>query len=192
MKTITKLILLLSLAFMITGAYAQDKKDWKKDITTQSKNVVEKSTEGISTVYGDGKSLIQTIHGDGKEAVKYLTPKVVSLIETVAKKLETTSDKLWLILVRQQLVMSWTYLILFLFAVCASLNFYHRYTKYSDMNHNERGWAWSHIIICVLSGTAALVLILVSAPNLPAMMTGFINPEYGAAVDIYQFAKSLK
>ena len=71
----------------------------------QSKQVdklLDSSEDGVSTVYNDSKQAVSTVYND----VKSLSPKVESAIKSLATELKTTTNALWDILVKQQLVWS--------------------------------------------------------------------------------------
>ena len=74
----------------------------------QSEKAIEKTSKSIETVYSDSKDGIKTVYND----LKSTTPQIKNAIEVLSKELKTTSDSLWKILVKQQLVWSWCFLIL--------------------------------------------------------------------------------
>jgi len=221
--------LLLFIAIMsMTLTFAQEK---------QIDKVLDNSEKGVSTVYNDGKAVVQTIYSDAKK----LSPKIESAIKSLATELKTTTDMLWVILVRQQLVWSIGFLILtltsifnwFLFykrnlnirlteqdfvkgkkSIIDDIlnpiydNFYAKREEYKDdprsqatikgiiegaeeeilipiVNPNNNSFKYLHLIICLgLSG--------LSIYHFSDMLTGFINPEFGALKTIVQVASSLK
>ena len=82
----------------------------------QSKQVdklLDNSKDGVSTVYKDGKQAASTVYND----VKSLSPKVESAIKSLATELKTTTNAVWVILVKQQLVWSIGFLILTLTSI---------------------------------------------------------------------------
>lgn len=182
--------------------------------------------QGVSTAYNDGKQAVSTVYND----VKSLSPKVESAIKSLATELKTTTNALWIILVRQQLVWSIGFLILTLsallnwFMFCKrNLNnnlkydkvkvinqklFYVEGTKESDVKNYPNSYApkykdieeeelqlipnstipkfkYLHLIICLgLSG--------LSIYHFSDMLTGIINPEFGALKTIIEVATKLK
>lgn len=213
-----KIILFIALMTM-TLSFAQSK---------QVDKILDNSKNGVSTVYNDGKQAVSTVYND----VKSLSPKVESAIKSLATELKTTTNALWVILVRQQLVWSIGFLILTLSALFNWFIFYKRnlsvklteqdfikgnkinkknvknpeYTSYSSgdrgkilleiteseeeilipiVNLNNNWFKYLHLIICIgLSG--------LSVYHFSDMLTGFINPEFGALKTIVEVATKLK
>lgn len=221
----TKLLLIIAIMSM-TLTFAQKK---------QADQVLNDSKQGVSTVYNDGKSVVQTIYSDAKK----LSPKVEQAVSSLAQSLKTTSENLWVILVKQQKVWSIGFLILTLTSLINWCLFYKRYLNnkqkeedfikgkedvigqvlnpnydkyYADRNEykndlrakqtiegkvgerdillkmensNNKWFKPLHLIICLcLSG--------LSIWHFGDMLTGFINPEYGALKTIVQVASILK
>ena len=94
----------------------------------QSEKVVEKTSKTIETVYSDSKDGIKTVYND----LKSTTPQIKNALEALSKELKTTTDSLWHILVKQQLVWSWCFLILFLGSIFNWFLFYKRNFKKLD------------------------------------------------------------
>ena len=211
-------ILFIALMTM-TLSFAQSK---------QVDKILDTSKDGVSTVYNDGKQAVSTVYND----VKSLSPKVESAIKSLATELKTTTNALWIILVRQQLVLSIGFLILTLSALFNWFIFYKRnlstklteqnfvkgnkinkksiknpeYSAYSSgdrgklflettdseeeilipiVNPNNNWFKYLHLTICIgLSG--------LSVYHFSNMLTGFINPEFGALKTIVEVATKLK
>lgn len=214
-----KKILIFIALMTITLSFAQSK---------QVDKILDNSKDGVSTVYNDGKQAVSTVYND----VKSLSPKVESAIKSLATELKTTTNALWIILVRQQLVWSIGFLILTLSALFNWFIFYKRnlnvklteqdfvkgnkinkesvknpeYSHYSMgdrgkilldtikseeeilipiVNPNNNWFKYLHLIICIgLSG--------LSIYHFSDMLTGFINPEFGALKTIVEVATKLK
>jgi len=207
-----KLFLLLALSIsLITSA--------KNEKATQN------TAKAIETVYSDSKQGISTVYND----LKSTTPQIKNALESLSKELKTTSDSLWKILVKQQLVWSWCFLILIISSIFNWYLFYKRnlsnlkYEKvmisvqklmYKDgateedtvrypssysksyRSTNEEGikliptstipyFKYVHLTIC-------LTLSIFSFLHFSDMMTGFINPEFGALKTITEVVKNIK
>ena len=109
-----KMRLLLFIAIMsMTLTFAQEK---------QIDKVLDNSEKGVSTVYNDGKNAATTVYNDAKS----LSPKIESAIKSLATELKTTTNALWEILVKQQLVWSIGFLILTLASLFNWWLFYKR------------------------------------------------------------------
>ena len=226
-----KIILFIALMTM-TLSFAQSK---------QVDKLLDNSKDGVSTVYNDGKQAVSTVYND----VKSLSPKVESAIKSLATELKTTTNALWDILVKQQLVWSICFLILTLSALFNWYLFYKRTqiipknikwitlerdllgdienpkfdTYYFNKIEQYKGdirtkefikgivgkeeysfpqiienleqpfiqklFKYLHLTICIgLSG--------LSIYHFSDMLTGFINPEFGALKTIAEIAIKLK
>ena len=212
-----KKILLFIALMTMTLSFAQSK---------QVDKLLDSSEDGVSTVYNDGKQAVSTVYND----VKSLSPKVESAIKSLATELKTTTNALWIILVKQQLVWSICFLILTLTSLFNWYFFYKRNlnnnlkydkvkiinqklfhsegTKESDAKNYPSSYGptyrnieeeelqlipnstipkfkYLHLIIC-------LGLSLLSIYHFSDMLTGFINPEFGALKTIVEVATKLK
>lgn len=214
-----KLILSLIVLFTINVCLSQNKKSLNKT--------------SIETVYSDSKNSISTVYND----LKSTTPQIKSALEFLSKELKTTTDSLWLILVKQQLVWSWCFLILIFSSIFNWFLFYKRNLKiilkeenfikgHKDIigeidnpkfenyyfknypedpraklktqgsvgkeeilipivNSNNNWFKYLHLTICIsLSG--------LSIYHFSDMLTGFLNPEFGALKTITEVVKNLK
>lgn len=222
-----KLVLFIAIMSM-TLTFAQEK---------QVNQVLNNSKQGVSTVYNDGKSVVQTIYSDAKK----LSPKVEQAVSSLAESLKTTSENVWSILVRQQLVWSIGFLILTLTSIFNWLLFYKRnlnikltgdcfikgkksiiedvlnprydnfYASREEYKNDPRSQA---TIKGVIEGAEEEILLPIVDPNntwfkylhlticlglsglsiyhFSDMLTGFINPSYGALKTIVQVAQTLK
>ena len=195
-------------------------------INAQKNNALNKSSKAIETAYIDSKEGIKTVYND----LKSTTPKIKNALEALSKELKTTSESLWKILVKQQLVWSWCFLMLIFSSLFNWFLFYRRnlsnnqkYDKvkvikqklmYKDgltendvvshPNLNARRYfnveeeelriipnstlpyfKYLHLAIC-------LTLSVFSFLHFSDMLTGFINPEFGALKTITEVIKSIK
>jgi hypothetical protein len=208
-----KTILLIILAFSLS-------------INAQKNNALNKSSKAIETAYTDSKEGIKTVYND----LKSTTPQIKNALEALSKELKTTSDSLWKILVKQQLVWSWCFLILIF---CSAFNWFLFYRrnfskdlKYDKVrvikqklmykegtsekdvqnypssyqrsyinveeeelrivpNSNMPYFKYLHLAIC-------LTLSVFSFLHFSDMLTGFINPEFGALKTITEVIKTIK
>jgi hypothetical protein len=208
-----KLILLIVLAFSLS-------------INAQNTKDLDKSSKTIETVYNDSKKGISTVYND----LKSTTPQIKNALESLSKELKTTTDSLWRILVKQQLVWSWCFLILLISSIFNWILFYKRNlnnnlkydkvkvvnqklfygegttkedsekypnsygAKYKNIEEEELQlipnstipyFKYLHLAIC-------LTLSVFSFIHFSDMLTGFINPEFGALKTITEVVKNLK
>ena len=100
----------------------------------------------------------------------------------MAKALKAPVEHVYAIIVRQQLVNSIT-LIVVLLAGLGFLLF--TYKKISTVDELSEG----QILITVVTGTAGFIMMLIGLFCIDDIITGFVNPEYGALKDIINFVK---
>ena len=201
-------------------------------ITVFSQNsydkTVAKTSEGVETVYNDGKQAVKTVYNDAKQ----FSPKITQSINQIAKGLKVGAESVWNVLVKQQLVWSICFLILTISAMFNWWMFYKRmypktseikynvlerdiigdipnpnYNKYRDgdtttikapvgkeqynapilppSNDSSKIFHWLHCVICI-------ILSYFSFIHFSDMLTGFINPEFGAMKNILDLALTLK
>lgn len=138
------------------------------------------------------KVSISTVYNDVKQRVDVNSPKMEQAINVIAKDLKITADRVWDILVKQQLVWSWCILAGELFTLLSWLHFWYRLKlqredldKYGDTKD-------SRVAGSVVTGILAGASTIVAAIFFSTMVTGFINPEYGAIRDIANVATSLR
>jgi hypothetical protein len=153
---------------------------------------VDKIEKGTSTVYGDVKDGTKTVYQDAKDVVKYLTPEAKNMIIKIANKLEKTTDQVWDILVRQQKVWSWCYLLLSISALVLWYRFYLQFnvtkTDLTDVSEVKEINVIFSVVLFIFATSASAF----SSFHFVDMMTGFMNPEYGAMKSIYHVYQSIR
>lgn len=170
-----KKIFLVMLTIMLTNfTFASETSD-------VANKVVDNTSSGVERLYEDGKVL-------GKE----ISDKAEKVIVQLAKGLKITSSEVWNILVQQQRVYSWTIFIGLIISLVSWGHFYYRFKVYkSDLT--EKGKPKEHNgIITTVTFLSALVMSVLVSIHFYDMMTGFLNPEYGAMKHIIEVAKTFK
>ena len=152
------------------------------------KPFVPTATNGIEKAYNDGKEGIKTIYGDAKS----IAPELKSVVAELARILKTTSDKVWDILVLQQQVWSWYYLIITISALYLWWRFFRQY-KIMSTDLDETGdIKTSQGVLTIILLVLVLTDSTISGTHFADMLTGFMNPEFGALKTIVELAKTLK
>lgn len=190
----------LLLALLATSlSFASTTETIKETVKENADKIITESAKGLNTTYTDGKSSVDAVYTDSKGAVftvyndiKSLAPDIKSALVSIADGLKTTSEKVWDILVRQQLVFSLSYLVLFISSLFLWFQFKKQYnilqTDLDDDNHIKD----KHILFTVLLALLAIIDSVVSGLHMVDMITGFVNPEYGALKNIIEVASTLK
>lgn len=153
-----------------------------------AKELVEQSKPVVNTVYNDSKDLVKQLYEDSKG----LGLKLEEGLKYVAEGLKTTSIKAWDILVRQQLVWSFCYLFLTLLSMFSVYQFFKQYkTTFTNLDEDSdvKG---SKIFLSVIFGLIALTSSVGSGLHFEQMITGFVNPEYGALKTLFEVISDFK
>ncbi len=154
-------------------------------IENATKTTYTDAKEATVAVYSDGKSLVKQIYEDGKS----LAPDIKSAFSSLAQGFNTTVEKLWDILVRQQYVWSICYAAILLITLFAWYKFGKMFNKTATDRNDLGEMKRINIIYTAALFTLALYGTTSVADNIDKMLTGFINPEFGAVRTIVEFIK---
>lgn len=160
---------------------------YSKTSQQEKEKIIKEQSDGIPGQSTNTTLTAQEVYNDVKSA----GPDVQNALKSLAKSLKVTVDKLWNILVRQQLVNSVGYLILMILSILSWINFYYR-VKQGELNRNTYSWRDSDTITCIISGMLAIVGTILSSIHFQPMLTGFLNPEYGAIETILETTKYIQ
>ncbi len=194
---------------------------------------LDKTSNAIEKVYSDGTKVLDKTF----ETSKVIAPKVEKALESLGTTLKVGANQVWNILVKQQLVWSYCFLILTLGSLINWVVFSKRYLskyflkedqclrgknkkikrnpnpKYESyyknreddirgkeyledeiieeeilipLKFNQNNWfRFIHLGICI-------ILSIFSFYHFSDMLTGFINPEFGAMKTIAEIASQIK
>lgn len=129
---------------------------------------------------------------DSTKLKQQIYEDVKQVIASIAESLQVGAEHVYTVLIKQQLVSSVTNLtliVLFVFVTWVCFRSWRAATKQLDKNYEE-GIEVLQIVFCILAvcfGLFAVMYLAVTAEN---MVTGFINPEYGAIKEILDTLKS--
>jgi|688.fasta_scaffold296518_2 hypothetical protein len=193
MKNFKTIFLLLLLSFT-TISFAES----KLENVTETVQTVKENSKELKTVYEDTKQVTSTVYDDSKDLLKVLyedgkivSSKLEAALISIAEGLKTTSLKAWDILVKQQLVWSWCYLLLTLSSIFLWYRFGKQFIRTQTDLTETKETKDSNTIMLVLIGFLAVADSIASALHFEQMMTGFLNPEFGAIRTLFELAKSL-
>lgn len=147
------------------------------------------------TIYNDVKTLLKDdLKGvvaytadKGEQGVKYLFNKADTVLNTAYSTITKGSIHTYQILKTQQLVKSFHHLFYFLLGIAMTFVLFYRVKVYLKENSTEAS-GFVLVITCILY----VVLTIFNAFNFNEMLTGFINPEYGAIKEILELFKKIK
>lgn len=186
-----KKILILTLGIIIgASVYAQTTQKVVETTISKIGNSTDKiantASNAISTVYGDTKSTVTQVYSDLKEGAKYVSPKLEEAIKSLANGLKVGAGEVWDIVVQQQYVYSWCILLILLATVGSWFHFWYRYGIWQK---TEEG---SFLFGCILTFCIAASGTMLTGFHFYDMMTGFLNPRFGAMKSIAEIAVQIK
>lgn len=202
MKTV-----LLLLCLFTTSIFAQTTKQTVDkavtEITKSSATIVDKTTNGVDKVYTDGTKGIDRIYTDGTKVIEKaysvaetIAPKIEEALKSLGSSLQVSANQLWDILVKQQKVWSICYLLVTLLALLSWGHFLYRFkigsTYLIESGNNKGEWKEANLVITLLTCCISCALSITSYLHFTTMLTGFINPEYGALNTIIEIASEIK
>ena len=141
----------------------------------------------VETIYTDGKNVVSTVYND----IKSLSPKVETAVKSLAEQFKTTTTELWNILVKQQLVWSICILLCLITTIFSWLHFWYRFKVACENKWGMSGSA-HYELICIMCAAISIAGTIIVSINFNDMLTGFINPEYGALKTIVEVTTKLK
>jgi len=170
-----------------------------KEASNNTKEVLQTTSNAVGTIYNDGKSGVGTVYEDGKDLTKQLYAdskvlgsKIEETLKSIAEGLKTTSIKAWEILVKQQLVWSLCYLFLTLLSLYSIYRFFNQW-KYMTEDKDESGdIKASQGVLTLMLGIIAFVSSIISGIHFEQMITGFVNPEFGALRTLFEMIQNIK
>lgn len=179
-----KLLALFAIAVTsLASAQSEKPADLNQIAQEVSKTTYSDAKDATATVYNDGKSLVQQVYSDAKS----LAPDLKEAFKSVASALNTTAEKLWDILVKQQLVWSICHAIILLSSIYAWYQFYRIFYKSLNDKTETGEYKAPYVLLLLLVGGLAVFGSLHTVDNIDRMITGFVNPEFGAVRTIVEF-----
>lgn len=141
------------------------------EVVDSTKSTINKSVEFVDT-----SSTFKTIYFDIKSGIAGL-----------AAALKVTAEHVYTILVKQQVVNSIICLILGIISIIFIINWFKKYKSDEkwDSDHGPTALGLVRITQIIIG----FILLAISLVNIDVIITGFINPEYGAIKEILNFIK---
>lgn len=149
--------------------------DSVKSIATSIKDSAIQSVKEVDT-----SSTFKAMYSDFKQGIVAL-----------ASSLKVGAEHVYMVLVRQQVVYAIVYLALCIISFLLILNWLKKYKD--DKEEWTNGDEPTGLgIVRFIQIIAALVMFGFGIFHMESIMTGFINPEYGAIKDITEMVKDIK
>lgn len=151
---------------------------------------------GLSTMYAQNDTtnvVNENVTGSNVEKLvdKY-SGKIEAGIASLAKTLKQPAEHVYMILVRQQYVEASTYLSFWLLTFIFLIIFL-KVLKRSKWSENDSAPDHEkfnrYATFSIITGALTFIFFLISFVNIDIVLQGFINPEYGAIMDIVDMFK---
>jgi len=175
-----KLILIIVSILTITNVFAQS---GAIAIVSSAKQAVSETIDSTKKAVSDGTKFVDT-----SSNFKMIYNDVKSNIAGLASALKVGAEHVYLVLVKQQIVYSIVWLVLTILAVFI-LKYLIKFSKWSYENKLSDLDNPGLVVGLVFGWIGYVVYLLTIIFHLDTMITGFVNPEYGAIMDIVNFVK---
>lgn len=181
MKKVLSILMVFGLLFTFqTKAFnVSQTLDSVKSIATSIKDSAVQSVKEVDT-----SSTFKAMYSDFKQGIVAL-----------ASSLKVGAEHVYGVLVRQQVVYAIVYLALSIIGFILILNWIKKYKD--DKEKWKIGNSYDETptglgLLRSIQIVVALVMIGIGVCNIDLIMTGFINPEYGAIQDVIEMVKDVK
>jgi hypothetical protein len=182
MKKVLSILMVFGLLFTSqTKAFnVSQTLDSVKSIATSIKDSAVQSVKEVDT-----SSTFKSMYSDFKQGIVAL-----------ASSLKVGAEHVYGVLVRQQVVYAIVYLALSIIGFILILNWIKKYKddkeKWKGGNSVYDDTPTGLGLLRSIQIFVALVMIGIGIGNINSIMTGFINPEYGAIQDVIEMVKDVK
>lgn len=181
-----KKILVLGMMLIASTTFAQSSDNAIAKAIDKGSTVVESSgnaiTKATEKVYSDGTAIVKEAYSITKD----IAPKVEEALKSLGTSLKVGAGNVWDILVKQQRVWSICTLIGLIASIFAWVHFWKRM---DILNKQDTEGAFAAALITF---GLALTGSIVVGVHFTEMITGFVNPEFGAMNSVVEYAKMLK
>ena len=192
-----KLLLFLLLAVTSVTTYA--KKEVQETATQKTKEVLSTVGNKAGEIIDSGKVAIKNgavavqtgaHYLDTSSTVKEMYHDFRNGITALAEALKVAVEPVYKVLVMQQIVHSVMYLLIVCILCFVPLIWFKKVRLWADERNGQQEGVWLlWVISSVLPMIAGVILFFATATTI---LTGFINPEYGAMQDIVKMAQQVR
>lgn len=168
---------------MLVAFSAFGQKNSSSDFVTAIATTYTDSKTAIDTLYHDGKELVSTIYNDTKSLTASIYPDVKAAVGQIASAIGVAAEYVWVALVKSFIVKGAVEILHFIFALAFIIFGCVLFSK----NFKSTQITWK-----IIPGIVVVIIGLIVACNVDyyTMLTGLINPEYGAIDYILKFVKA--
>ena len=136
-------------------------------------------------------SIIFVSKAEGPDTSKLTIEKVYSDVKAgitgLAQALKVPAERVYSVIIKQQIVIAVSWLTLLLLSFFSIVNWLLAYKSKEEWN--SHGDPTGIGIVRIIQITISSLILILSTFFIEDILTGFINPEYGALKDIVDFIK---
>lgn len=146
------------------------------------------------TTKANVSSIVDSLSKNTKESITYIDTSsnfkmiytdIKSNIQALSSALKVGAEHVYGILVKQQVVNSITWLIFSILCIICIIVFIKIVMLASKNNWDDDGT----IGFVFVAGIGCIVFLIICLAHIDTIVTGFVNPEYGAIKEIINFVK---
>lgn len=179
-KIYLSLMLTLSIMFCNANVVTQTLDTIGNRVTAVVDSSIAAVKEGVAFV--DTSSNFKAMYNDVKEG-----------IVAIAAALKVTAEHVYRVLVMQQVVHAITWLLIVCVLCFVPLIYWKKITAWAkDEGVSENGEGLQWIVWALATVAPILIGVITFCCTATTIVAGFVNPEYGAIMDILQFVNSIK
>ncbi len=149
------------------------------------------SAKGVVTKVDTNSLTAKQVYNDLKSGTKDMSKDIKTALQSLGETLKVGSEHVYTVLVKQQIVWAIVYFLLLVFGIVALTLGYKFFGKTEFDGEDLKKGRVLDVIITVISFLGGLILVLIGIFHIPDMVTGFVNPEYGAMNDIVDWIKKM-
>lgn len=170
-----KNLFIVLLSLITFNSYSNELLDKAKEISTE---IVDSTKQAVkeTTTFVDTSSNFKVLYSDLKSGLTAL-----------AESLKVGAEHVYIILVKQQVVNSITWIVIGIIPLLIFIVFAKGFFKWARKESDESdGFSW---FIFLLFVGATVIPGIIALTHTQQIIMGFVNPEYGAIMDIINFVK---
>ena len=141
----------------------------------------------FSTIcYSQTDSTSYVTDSNVEKLVDKYSAKIEATIVSLAEQLKQPAEHVYKIMVKQQVVNSITWIIIGLLCISTVFTIKFWLNRIEKEIGDATGWIMGLIFLCIIPLILGILVLVIQSGTI---VTGFINPEYGAIQDIINLIK---
>lgn len=187
-------VLFVMLFTMFATTYSQSLNETVKNVSETAKTINQTVKvlipDTIAVIQGAPiKEEVEALPDSNSITSKEVYNDFKSGLIGIANALKVGVEHVYYVLVKQQIVKAVMWLLLGIFGFIFILAYKRMYEFGKKNSYDSDGASWIPFVLQMFVGVVLIGLFL---GNIDTIVTGFINPEFGAMKDIVEFVNELK